>query len=92
MPGDLPYMAALSGTENSTIPVAGEDYEFTPAQEGLTISSGSSLAFYIVVPDRVMVYDVSERYAWSSRPLKAYTAQKRLYKPQSNLHPNLVVS
>jgi len=60
MPGDLPYMAALSGTENSTIPVAGEDYEFTPAQEGLTISAGSSLAFYVVVPDRVMVYDLSE--------------------------------
>ncbi len=60
MPGDLSYVAGLSGTENTTIPIAGEDYEFTPAQEGLTLSAGGSLAFYVVVPDRVMVYDLSE--------------------------------
>lgn len=60
MPGDLPYMTTLSSTENTTIPVAGTDYVFTPAQEGLTISAGSSLAFYIVVPERIMVYDLSQ--------------------------------
>jgi hypothetical protein len=60
MPGDLSYVEGLTSDANTTIPIAGSDYEFTPAQEGLTIPAGTSIAFYIMVPNRVVVYDLSE--------------------------------
>ncbi|XHH09764.1 MAG: hypothetical protein ACFCUE_03825 [Candidatus Bathyarchaeia archaeon] len=59
MPGDLPFTSDISQTENTTIPIAHQDYEFQVAGEGLTVKSGWSIAFYIVVPERVMVYDLS---------------------------------
>ncbi len=60
MPGDLSYVAVVSNQDNTTVAIAGVNYEFTPATESLTIPAGSSIAFYIVVPNRVMVYDLSE--------------------------------
>ncbi len=59
MPGDLPFTTDISQSENTTITIANKDYDFQIAGEGLTIKSGYSLAFYIVVPNRVMVYDLS---------------------------------
>ncbi len=59
MPGDLPFVGNLTNTENSTIVIGNQPYDFIAAGEGLTIKSGWSIAFYAVVPDRVMVYDLS---------------------------------
>jgi hypothetical protein len=59
MPGDLPLVTDLSSSGNTTIPIGNEDYDFQVAGEGLTIRSGWSIAFYTVIPNRVMVYDLS---------------------------------
>jgi hypothetical protein len=59
MPGDLPLIVDLTNTQNSTISIGNQLHEFTVAGEGLTIKSGWSLAFYAVIPNRVMVYDLS---------------------------------
>ncbi len=59
MHGDLPFVAEISNTENTTITIAGQPYDFTVASEGLTIKSGNSVAFYIVIPDRIVIYDLS---------------------------------
>ncbi|MCL4430600.1 MAG: hypothetical protein M1167_07585 [Chloroflexi bacterium] len=60
LPGDLPYVADITNQGNTTVDIAGSPYDFTPANEGLTIQAGTSIAFYIVVPNRVMVYDLAE--------------------------------
>lgn len=57
--GDLPYQADFSNIANSTITIGGEGYEFTTAETGLTLRSGYTMAFYVAVPNRVMVYDLS---------------------------------
>jgi hypothetical protein len=57
--GDLPLMTSLSNTGNTTVTIAGQPYDFVVAGEGLTIKSGWSIAFYVVIPNRVMVYDLS---------------------------------
>jgi len=59
MPGDMPFIESLDRSGNTTISIGGTDYEFLIAGEGLTIKSGWTIAFYIVVPERVMVYDLS---------------------------------
>lgn len=59
MPGDLPLMSDINHSGNTTIVVGGSPCDFQIASEGLTIKAGWSIAFYIVVPDRVMVYDLS---------------------------------
>ncbi len=59
MPGDLPLLTTFGNTQNMTIPIGGKDYEFQIASEGLTVKAGWTIAFYIVVPDRIMVYDLS---------------------------------
>jgi hypothetical protein len=59
LPGDLPMATNLDNTSNNTITIAGQPYEFTTATEGITVKAGSSIAFYVVVPDRVMVYDLA---------------------------------
>lgn len=59
MPGDLPLIIDFNRAGNTTIPVGDISMPFEIAGEGLTIKSGWSIAFYIVVPDRVMVYDLS---------------------------------
>jgi hypothetical protein len=59
MPGDLPFVSEISNTENTTITIAGQPYDFTVASEGLTVKSGNSVAFYIVIPDRILIYDLS---------------------------------
>lgn len=59
MPGDLPFTGDISQTGNTSISIGNGVYDFDVAGEGLTIKSGWSIAFYIVVPNRVMVYDLS---------------------------------
>jgi len=59
MPGDLPYIDQLSRTDVTPVMIGGTAYDFESASEGLTIQSGWTIAFYIVVPNRVMVYDLS---------------------------------
>ncbi len=59
MPGDLPMMTDLTSTQNTTISIGNQPFEFTVAGEGLTFKSGWSIAFYAVVPNRVMVYDLA---------------------------------
>lgn len=59
MPGDLPFIMDINREDNTTITIGLLDYDFVGASEGLTIKSGWTIAFYIVVPNRVMVYDLS---------------------------------
>lgn len=59
MPGDLPFIDAINRSGNTTVSIGDKAYDFEIAGEGLTIKSGWSIAFYIVVPNRVMVYDLS---------------------------------
>ncbi len=60
MPGDLTYSPDITNQGNSTINIAGISYDFTIASEGLTIQAGTSMAFYIVVPNNIMVYDLAQ--------------------------------
>jgi len=59
MPGDLPFIMDINREDNTTITIGLQDYDFVGASEGLTIKSGWTIAFYIVVPNRVMIYDLS---------------------------------
>lgn len=59
MPGDLPLITNIDRSGNTTIPIGDQSYDFTAATEGLTIQSGWSLAFYMVIPNRVMIYDLA---------------------------------
>ena len=60
MPGDLPKVTSISSTDPTTINIAGTPYDFAPAtSEGLTIKAGCSVAFYIVVPDCITIYDLA---------------------------------
>jgi hypothetical protein len=61
LPGDLPAITTsdISGTGTATINIAGSPYDFEMANQGLTIKVGTSLAFYVVVPNRVMIYDLA---------------------------------
>jgi hypothetical protein len=58
LPGDLPY-AAITNTENVTIAVGGTDFVFAPAEAGLTLRSGWTMAFYVSLPNRIMLYDLA---------------------------------
>jgi hypothetical protein len=57
--GDLPFVEQISSTANTTITIGGQPYHFTVASEGLTIKSGWSIAFYIVIPNLLSIYDLS---------------------------------
>jgi hypothetical protein len=59
MPGDLPFILDINRSGNTTVTMGLLTYDFVGASEGLTIKSGWSIAFYIVVPNRVMIYDLS---------------------------------
>ena len=59
IPGDLPLAQDISSTANTTISIGGRPYQFAPAQAGLTIKSGWSMAFYVVVPNLISIYDLS---------------------------------
>ncbi len=59
MPGDLPFIDDISRSETTPVMIGNQAYDFEIAGEGLTIKSGWTIAFYIVVPNRVMVYDLS---------------------------------
>lgn len=59
MPGDLPLMTDLSNTAATTVTINNQPYQFALASEGLTIKKGESIAFYAVVPNCIMIYDLS---------------------------------
>ena len=59
IPGDLPLIEQISSTANTTITISGQPYHFAVAREGLTIKSGWSIAFYVVIPNLLSVYDLS---------------------------------
>jgi hypothetical protein len=59
IPGDLPLVETISNTANTTITISGQHYTFAPASAGLTIKSGWSIAFYIVIPNLISIYDLS---------------------------------
>jgi hypothetical protein len=59
IPGDLPLVEEISNTANTTITIGGQPYNFVPASEGLTIKSGWSIAFYVVIPNLISIYDLS---------------------------------
>jgi hypothetical protein len=59
IPGDLPFVGVISSTANTTITIGGQPYNFAVASEGLTVKSGSSVAFYIVIPNLISIYDLS---------------------------------
>jgi len=60
LPGDLPFVGQINSNTNTTINVAGQPYDFAPADEGLTIKSGGSIAFYIVLPNCISVNNLSQ--------------------------------
>lgn len=57
--GDLPYVDQLSNNSNTTVTIGEQPYNFAPATEGLTVSPGFSIAFYVVVPNSILVYDLA---------------------------------
>ena len=59
IPGDLSLVEAISNTANTTITINGQHYVLTAASQGLTIKSGWSVAFYIVIPNLISIYDLS---------------------------------
>jgi hypothetical protein len=59
LPGDLPLITEFNRGGNTTAIIGDSEYKFEAATEGLTIQSGYTLAFYVVVPNRVMIYDLS---------------------------------
>ncbi len=59
MLGDFPLVTDISNTGNMTVALGDESFDFVVAEEGLTIKSGWTTAFYIVVPNRIMIYDLS---------------------------------
>jgi hypothetical protein len=60
MPADLQYVPNIDPAVNTTINIADQPFDFTVANEGLTIQSGNSIAFYIAIPNTIMLYDLSE--------------------------------
>jgi hypothetical protein len=59
LPGDLPLITQFNRNGNTTTQLGDLTGNFQAATEGLTIQSGYTLAFYIVIPNRVMIYDLS---------------------------------
>jgi hypothetical protein len=59
LPGDLPYAGNLTNSANSTIIIGNQPFVFMVATEGLTLKTGSTMAFYITIPNRMMVYDLA---------------------------------
>jgi len=56
-PGDLPSVQTISNTQNTTITIGGQPYDFAPASIGLTVKSGWSIAFYVVLPPNLISID-----------------------------------
>ena len=56
--GDLPFTSTFSNRASANITVGNQVYTLEVAQEGLTLKSGSTMMFYIALPDRLMVYDL----------------------------------
>ncbi|MCW4044255.1 MAG: hypothetical protein NWE94_01910 [Candidatus Bathyarchaeota archaeon] len=56
-PGDLPFVANLT-REDNVIAISNSTYTFTATSEGLTLKSGWTIMFYIVIPECIMVYDL----------------------------------
>jgi hypothetical protein len=59
IPANLPVLTNLTNTENTTITIGDQSYTFTVAEKGLTIKAGQSIILYAVIPERIMIYDLS---------------------------------
>jgi hypothetical protein len=59
LPADLPLITEFDRSANTTVAIGDTPFDFQAAAEGLTVQSGYTLAFYIVIPSRVMIYDLS---------------------------------
>jgi hypothetical protein len=55
---DLPFVSNFTTSGPNTVPIGNEDYIFEVAGEDLTLKSGWTMMFYIVIPERLMVYDL----------------------------------
>jgi hypothetical protein len=60
IPGDLQYPTNLSPTTPTTITLANQPYQFTPATSALTLQHGNTLILYITIPNTIMLYNLSE--------------------------------
>ncbi|XES78577.1 MAG: hypothetical protein ACBZ72_06815 [Candidatus Bathyarchaeia archaeon] len=54
----MPYVADIP-KGNITIKIGGTNYDFNTAETGVTLRSGHTMALYVAVPNRAMVYDLS---------------------------------
>jgi hypothetical protein len=59
LPADLPLVTEFNRSGNTTIAIGDQTYEFQQATEGLSVQSGYTLVFYVVIPTHVIIYDLS---------------------------------
>jgi hypothetical protein len=64
LPGDLPLINMFNRDSskdggNTTVALWDSSHDLQMAGEGLTIPSGYTLVFYIVIPNRLLIYDLS---------------------------------
>jgi hypothetical protein len=59
LPGDLPMVTSFANNANTTVTIGNQQFTFTTASEGLTLKSGWSMAFYVAVPNTIMVFDLA---------------------------------
>ncbi|HTY75645.1 MAG TPA: hypothetical protein VMD05_08785 [Candidatus Nanoarchaeia archaeon] len=58
-PGDLVFVGDIAPAGSSTIAIGGQPFTFSTATGGLTLKAGESIAFYIAIPSRIMVYNLA---------------------------------
>ena len=59
MPGDLPLLLNITNSGNNTVTIGNQPFTFTSAEEGLTLKSGWSMGFYIILPNCIMLYNLA---------------------------------
>jgi hypothetical protein len=59
LPADLPLVTEFNRSGNTTIAIGDQTYDFQGATEGLSMQSGYTLVFYVVIPTHVIIYDLS---------------------------------
>ena len=59
LPGDLPLITEFNRSGNTTAEIGQQTYNLQGATEGLSVQSGYTLVFYIIIPAHVIIYDLS---------------------------------
>jgi hypothetical protein len=59
LPADLPLLTEFSRNDITPVAIGDQTYNLTAATEGLSIQSGHTLVFYVVIPAHVIIYDLS---------------------------------